>query len=129
MNDGKWMGMLSLCRKAGRLKIGAQPVKESIEAGEARLILFASDFSPRSRERMEKALAKSGDPPGSRTVEAAMADLAKVCGKQAGVVAVTDEGFAAGLSRLLSGQTKADKGIVPGDTGLLCDQTKEEQNR
>lgn len=111
MNDQKWMGMLSLCRKAGKLRIGFSPARDSIEAGEARLVLFASDFSPRSRERMEKALAKSGDPPGRRTVEAGMAELAKVCGKQAGVVAVTDEGFAAGLTR------------------LLCDQTKEEQNR
>lgn len=105
------MGMLSLCRKAGRLRIGAQPVKESAEKGEARLVLFAADFSPKSRERMERALAKSGDPPGSRTVGAAMTDLAQVCGKQAGVVAITDEGFATGILR------------------LLCDQTKEEQNR
>lgn len=111
MNNQKWMGMLSLCRKAGKLKIGFEPVKESIESGEARLVLYSADFSPRSRERMEKALAKSGDPPGSRTVEATMFDLAQVCGKQAGVVAVTDEGFTAGLTR------------------LLCDQTKEEQNR
>lgn len=111
VNDRKWMGMLSLCRKAGKLKIGFGPVKDSIEDGEARLVLFAADFSPRSRERMEKALAKSGDPTGSRTVEASMEDLARVCGKQAGVVAVTDEGFAAGLTR------------------LLCDQTKEERNR
>ena len=111
MNSQKWMGMLSLCRKAGKLRIGFTPVAESIGSGEARLVLYASDFSPRSRERMEKALAKSGDPPGSRTVEAAMADLAAVCGKQAGVMAITDEGFTAGISR------------------LLCDQTKEEQNR
>lgn len=111
MNDSKWLGMLSLCRKAGRLKIGFEPVKDSIEAGEAKLVLFAGDFSPRSRERMERALAKSGDPPKSRTVEATMAHLAQVCGKQTGVVAVTDEGFAAGI------------------VSRLCDQTKEEQNR
>lgn len=107
----RWMGMLSLCRKAGKLRIGFEPVKEAAESGEARLVLYASDFSPRSRERMEKALARSGDPPDSRTVEATMIDLAQVCGKQTGVVAVADEGFAAGLTK------------------LLCDQTKEEQNR
>ena len=129
MNDKKWMGMLSLCRKAGKLRIGFEPVKDSIEAGEARLVLFASDFSPRSRERIEKALAKSGDPTGSRTVEAAMADLAQVCGKQAGVLAVTDEGFAAGIVRQLCDRAKTDEGFVPGVTRLLCDQTKEEQNR
>ena len=103
--------MLSLCRKAGKLRIGFEPVKEAAQKGEARLVLYAADFSPRSRERMENALAKSGSPPGSRTVEATMQDLARVCGKQAGVVAVADEGFAAGMEK------------------LLCDQTKEEQNR
>lgn len=103
--------MLSLCRKAGKLKIGFEPVKDSIEAGAARLVLFASDFSSKSRERMEKALAKSGDPPESRRVEASMFDLARVCGKQAGVLAITDEGFASGI------------------VSRLCDQTKEEQNR
>lgn len=110
MND-KWMGMLSLCRKAGKLRIGFEPVKDSITAGEARLVLFSSDFSPRSRERMEHFLARNGDPPGIRTVEATMAHLAQVCGKQTGVLAVTDEGFAAGI------------------VSRLCDQTKEEQNR
>lgn len=110
MNNQKWMGMISLCRKARKLRIGFEPVKDSIEAGEARLVLFASDFSSKSRERMEKALAKSGDPPGCRTVEASMFELAKVCGKQAGVLAVADEGFAAGIvSRLPSDQTKEEQ--------------------
>ena len=81
------MGMLSLCRKAGKLRIGFE------------------------RRRMENALAQCGAPPGSRTVEATMQEFARVCGKQAGVVAVADEGFAAGMEK------------------LLCDQTKEEQNR
>jgi len=105
------MGMLSLCRKAGKLRIGFEPVKEAAQRGEAQLVLYASDFSPGSRERMERILARSGRPPGQRTVGAAMSDLAKVCGKKTGVVAVADQGFAAGLTK------------------LLCDQTKEEQDR
>ena len=107
----RWMGMLSLCRKAGKLRIGFESVREAAEKGEARLVLYAADFSPRSRRRMENALAQCGAPPGSRTVEATMQEFARVCGKQAGVVAVADEGFAAGMEK------------------LLCDQTKEEQNR
>ncbi len=42
----KLMGLLSLCRKAGKLRIGSQPVKEAVEAGEAKLVLYAADFSP-----------------------------------------------------------------------------------
>lgn len=59
----KLMGLLSLCRKAGKLRIGSQPVKEAVEAGEAKLVLYAADFSPRSRGRMELILEQSGVPP------------------------------------------------------------------
>ena len=105
------MGLLSLCRKAGKLMIGFDPVKDAVETGEARLVLYASDFSPRSRERMELVLARDDSPPRSQMVEPTMHDFAQICGKLAGVVAVADDGFAAGIEK------------------LMCDQTKEEQNR
>lgn len=95
------LGLLSLCRKAGKLKIGFEPVKEAAEAGEARLILYAADFSPRSRQRMEQALAQSGAPPERADTDLSMFDLSQVCGKLAGVVAVADDGFAAGMKKLM----------------------------
>ena len=105
------LGLLSLCRKAGRLRIGFEPVKDAVEAGEARLVLYAADFSPRSRERMELLLQRAGAPPGRQAADRTMYDLSQVCGKLAGVAAVADDGFAAGIEK------------------MLCDQTKEEQNR
>lgn len=95
----KLMGLLSLCRKAGKLKIGFEPVREAAEAGEARLVLYAADFSPRSRERMERALAEGADPPEELVTGFSMEELAQVCGKLAGVVAVIDDGFAAGMKK------------------------------
>lgn len=97
----KLLGLLSLCRKAGKLKIGFEPVKEAAEMGEARLVLYAADFSPRSRERMERALEGSADPPEQAGIGFSMEDLAQVCGKLAGVVAVIDDGFAAGMKKLM----------------------------
>ena len=96
-------GLLSLCRKAGRLRIGFEPVRDAAAAGEARLVLYAADFSPRSRERMERRLAQSGAPPEQRTLAQTMEELSRVCGKRAGVLAVADEGFAAGLRKLMCG--------------------------
>lgn len=95
----KLMGLLSLCRKAGKLKIGFEPVREAAEAGEAQLVLYAADFSPRSRERMERALAEGADPPEELVTGFSMEELAQVCGKLAGVVAVIDDGFAAGMKK------------------------------
>ena len=97
----KLLGLLSLCRKAGKLRIGFEPVKEAAEMGEARLVLYAADFSPRSRERMERALEGSADPPEQADIGFSMEDLAQVCGKLAGVVAVVDDGFAAGMKKLM----------------------------
>jgi len=97
----KLLGLLSLCRKAGKLRIGFEPVREAAEAGEARLVLYASDFSPRSRERMERALVRCGGPPGRTAEGLSMDDLSQVCGKLAGVAAVADDGFAAGIKKLM----------------------------
>lgn len=97
----KLLGLISLCRKAGKLKIGFEPVREAAGMGEARLVLYAADFSPRSRERMERALAESTGPPEQAVTGFSMEDLAQVCGKLAGVVAVTDDGFAAGMKKLM----------------------------
>ena len=97
----KLMGLLSLCRKAGKLRIGSQPVKEAVEAGEAKLVLYAADFSPRSRGRMELILEQSGVPPKVYQTGLTMFDLSQVCGKLAGVVAVADDGFAAGIQKLI----------------------------
>lgn len=98
----KLLGLLSLCRKAGKLRIGFTPVQESVEAGEARLVLFAADFSPRSRKRMEQVLLECGSPPPDRTTGLTMNEISQVCGKPAGVVAVADDGFAAGIGKLMS---------------------------
>ena len=103
----KLLGLLSLCRKAGKLRIGFEPVKEAAGMGEARLVLYAADFSPRSRERMERALegnqrrTKPALPPEQADIGFSMEDLAQVCGKLAGVVAVVDDGFAAGMKKLM----------------------------
>ena len=40
----KTLSLISLCRKAGRLRIGFDPVTEAVCAGEVCLVLTASDF-------------------------------------------------------------------------------------
>lgn len=39
------LSLLGLCRRAGRISIGCDPVKSSILKGETRLVLFAGDIS------------------------------------------------------------------------------------
>ena len=95
----KTLGMLSLCRRAGKLCTGMEAVLEKAGRGEAALILLAEDLSPRSAERLRNRLPE--DIP-VRSLPCTMQTLSAVTGKAAGIVAVCDENFACGIRAMLS---------------------------
>ena len=47
MND-RILSLLGLCRRAGKLVIGADPTIESINKGKSKIVIFANDFSKNS---------------------------------------------------------------------------------
>lgn len=105
----KTLSLISLCRKAGRLRIGFDPVTEAVCAGEVCLVLTASDFSEGSARRLDRRLSDAGFPPGDKlALSATMEQLAAVCGKTAGVLAVADSGFAAGIRKLICAENKEE---------------------
>lgn len=91
-------GTLSLCRRAGRLALGYDPVKESVQKENAQLILFAADVSPKTEENIRFAAGSSGLECLKLTYT--MDELWFVVGKRVGVVAVNDHGFAAKIREL-----------------------------
>lgn len=95
----KTLGLLSLCRRAGKLCTGMDVVLEKAGRGEAALILLAEDLSPRSAERLRNRLPE--DIP-VRSLPCTMQTLSAVTGKAAGIVAVCDENFACGIRAMLS---------------------------
>ena len=95
----KTLGMLSLCRRAGKLCTGMEAVLEKAGRGEAALILLAEDLSPRSAERLRNRLPE--DIP-VRSLPCTMQTLSAVTGKAAGIAAVCDENFACGIRAMLS---------------------------
>ena len=86
MND-RILSLLGICRRAGKLVIGADPSIDSIQKHKARLIIFASDFS------------KSSSKP---VLTAAHNGIA--VGKLCGVMAVEDKGFADKLTVLIENE-------------------------
>ncbi len=96
---GKLEGLLSMCRKAGRLVLGHDSVKESVQKRTAEIILFAEDFSPRTAQHIRRPAEQSGI--HTLTLPLTMDGMQRLCGKRAGVAAVTDRGFAAALERLI----------------------------
>lgn len=92
MEQNKLAGTLSLCRRAGRLTMGFDPVKESVQKGDAQLILLASDLSPKTARNV-RFFAQQGNV-CCMDLDLTMDELWFLIGKRIGVAAITDKGFA-----------------------------------
>ncbi len=92
--------LLGIARRAGKLDLGGEAVKQSVRRRRAKLVLLSADLSQRTAgavcSEAEHAGVRAAPLPfGMDEVEAAL-------GKRAGVIAVNDEGFARALQKLLS---------------------------
>ena len=98
MDEKRVLGMLSLCRRAGRLTAGMEAVLEAAGKGAAFLVLLAEDLSPRSARRLRQKLPALP----VATLPCTMQTLSVVTGKLSGILAVCDENFAGGIRAYLS---------------------------
>ncbi|WP_457944193.1 L7Ae/L30e/S12e/Gadd45 family ribosomal protein [Caproiciproducens sp. LBM24188] len=89
---------LGLARRAGKLSLGSDPAQESLRKGRARLVLLASDLSPRTAGGVELAAKEKGV--AVVKIGATMDEISTALGKRTGVVAVNDPGFAKKLIAL-----------------------------
>ncbi len=91
MNDSA-LSLLGLCRKAGKLSLGHDACKSSLNARTASLCVICSDASERLREEIsllsEKVGVKIFD------VSYSMMDIKYATSFKAAVFTVDDEGFA-----------------------------------
>lgn len=85
------LGLLGICRKAGKLKLGFDPAVASL-GRDAQLLLFTADISPKTRMRMLKKAE------GLSVKSLDMAETSDAVyyaiGKRVAVMAVTDKGLA-----------------------------------
>lgn len=91
MND-RILSFLGICRRAGKLVIGANPVIDSINSKKAKLVIFANDFSHNSAKPVLEAIKQNNIK--SITINRSKNDLSLALGKLCGVVATEDDGFA-----------------------------------
>lgn len=94
----KWISLLTICRKAGKLVMGFDPAKEEIKGGRVKGIFLTCDISPKTK----KEVLFHSDQAGIFVQETGftMDDIAAAVGRRAGVLAVCDEGLAAKLREL-----------------------------
>ncbi|MDL2325255.1 ribosomal L7Ae/L30e/S12e/Gadd45 family protein [Ruminococcaceae bacterium OttesenSCG-928-A16] len=88
----KLFGALSLCKKAGKLVCGFDAVCDSMLAGEAKLLLFASDVSEKTQKRAVEQ--NSGGIP-VKSLPYMQQQIAILTNKPVGVLAVADVDLAA----------------------------------
>lgn len=98
MND-RLLSMLGLCRRAGKLVMGADPVAEAMITGKAFVVLMASDFSRSSKKNILKASRQSSVK--AFEINRTKDEVGFAIGKYSGVVAITDRGFSDKIQELI----------------------------
>lgn len=85
-------GSLTMCRKAGQLAMGFDPMKEALDTGKAHAVIIAADISPKTEKEVRFFADKRGIP--VRKTEAALEEINRFLGKKAGILTICGEGFA-----------------------------------
>ena len=99
MNE-KLLHLLGIARRAGRLDLGTEAVRDAVRKHRAALVLLASDVSPRTASNTSSSAQQAGIP--ARTIRPTMNEVEAALGKRAGVIAVNDMGFAKKLLALIA---------------------------
>lgn len=99
-NDRKFLNMLGLCRKAGKLCLGHDAVMDSIARKKAYLVLLSSDSSKRLQRETAITIEKSGKDIRVLFTAFTMKEIGLAVGKISAVLAVTDKNFASRLTEL-----------------------------
>lgn len=102
---GNELGLLCICRKAGRLRQGFDAVADSLGAG-VELILFTSDVSPKTKERMETKAGRHNIK--SLCLPHSSDDIWRATGRRAAVMAITDRGLAKQVALLTEHKEESD---------------------
>lgn len=93
-------GLLSMCRRAGKLVGGMDEVKGSCQRGEARAVLITRDFSENSFREITRTAEKYRVP--TVIIDMSMDDVGGSVGKRFGVMAVCDAGFAKAVEKKIA---------------------------
>ena len=97
-SNEKIFNLLTIGRKAGRITMGFDAVKETVINRKAKLVLLASDISAKTAKEARFFADKYDIPVIQLSVS--ISDVEFGIGKKVGVVGICDEGFAKKLTEL-----------------------------
>lgn len=99
MND-KLLAFLGIAKKSGKLQAGYDEVIKSIKNNKSKLIMFASDYSKKSSEKI-KTLCREKNIK-THTLNYNMLQLNLINNKPTGVITVNDINFSKKINELIS---------------------------
>lgn len=94
--------MLGLARRAGKLSMGHDMALKSLKSKNARLLVFASDISPRLVAEFNDACARYNKNLESVTISETINSIHSALGYKAGVITVDDENFSKRILELIN---------------------------
>ncbi len=98
MND-KLLSLLGIARRAGRLSLGFDPAADTMKKGRTNLLLLAADLSGNSRKSVLQEAERTNTK--SIVLDRTMAELGAAVGKNVGIIAVNDRGFADSIEKMI----------------------------
>lgn len=103
----KLIDTVTFCKRLGKLTVGFDVAKAAMQTGEAQLILLAADLSPKTQKEAEY-LCRIFEIPFRKT-EITLDEYWYLIGKRAGVIAVTEPGFAEKITAIIDSCDNMDK--------------------
>lgn len=98
----KFFNLITMCVKAGKLLKGFDISMDAVKNGEAFLVMTASDISPKTLKEV-KYICEKQNSVNLTVLPFSIDELSLSIGKKAGVVAVSDKGFADKLNEYAQG--------------------------
>lgn len=95
------MGLITMARRAGKIKMGMDMTKDAVKNGEAKAVLVAEDLSEKSLKEV-KFVCESAKGVKIYSLGLKMDEVGYDLGKKVGIIAVCDMGFAKKLSTILT---------------------------
>ena len=101
MGQNYVLTLLGFASKAGKLQFGMDAAVNSLKKKRAMLIVTAQDLSEKSKKEI-LFYAKGNNTPVITLPDCDIETLSKAVGKRAGIIAVSDEGFAKAIGEAVN---------------------------
>lgn len=86
------LSLLGLCRRAGKIVLGNDPVIDSINGKKAKLVIVAEDCSPNTAKNVLRTAHQNNV--RTQIAPYSKEDISLAVGKYTAVLAICDDGFA-----------------------------------